>query len=137
MRNRAKCKLCGDVIESYYPADHITCSCGEIGIWGGKLELHTFANDYANFLRVEDDESLVAVKYIADSKDKTSDEKQHPEEDGQLSINPLEQLKAFADYLRSMPNGAQYSPVTHADLASTIELVAAELSSLRDAIKSF
>ena len=35
MRNRAKCKLCSSVIESYHRYDEVSCKCGEINISGG------------------------------------------------------------------------------------------------------
>lgn len=34
-RNRARCKMCGDVIESRYTHDFQRCSCGDISIDGG------------------------------------------------------------------------------------------------------
>lgn len=35
-RNRAKCLVCGDVIESKYRHDYVTCSCGNLSVDGGK-----------------------------------------------------------------------------------------------------
>jgi len=35
IRNRAKCKKCGDVIESKYRHDFVTCTCGAISVDGG------------------------------------------------------------------------------------------------------
>ena len=63
MRNRAKCKLCGDLIESYTITDYVECKCGEIAISGGNVNLVTWAKDYVNFLRVEDNGSEKSVKY--------------------------------------------------------------------------
>ena len=34
-RNRAKCKICGDVIESRNTHDYVTCSCGAVSVDGG------------------------------------------------------------------------------------------------------
>jgi len=36
IRNRAKCKLCGDIIESKYRHDFVTCKCGAISVDGGQ-----------------------------------------------------------------------------------------------------
>ncbi len=33
--NRAKCSRCGDIIESKYRHDFVTCSCGAIFVDGG------------------------------------------------------------------------------------------------------
>ena len=35
IRNAARCKLCGDVIESTYTHDYVTCSCGNLSVDGG------------------------------------------------------------------------------------------------------
>jgi len=34
--NKAKCKKCGDVIESTYRHDFVACTCGAIAVDGGK-----------------------------------------------------------------------------------------------------
>lgn len=34
--NRAKCKKCGDIIESKYTHDFVWCKCGAIFVDGGK-----------------------------------------------------------------------------------------------------
>lgn len=40
IRNRAKCRLCRDILESITPTECITCRCGEITIAGGKEFIH-------------------------------------------------------------------------------------------------
>ena len=35
IRNRAKCKKCGDMIESKYRHNFVTCTCGAISVAGG------------------------------------------------------------------------------------------------------
>ena len=35
IRNRAKCLLCGDIIESMSHYDYKTCSCGNLAVDGG------------------------------------------------------------------------------------------------------
>lgn len=34
-RNRARCRKCGDVIESKHQHDFVTCKCGAISVDGG------------------------------------------------------------------------------------------------------
>ena len=34
-KNAARCKNCGDVIESTYTHDFVTCSCGNLSVDGG------------------------------------------------------------------------------------------------------
>ena len=38
-RNRAKCLLCGDIIESQSRHDFVTCSCGNLSVDGGEWYL--------------------------------------------------------------------------------------------------
>lgn len=35
IKNAARCKHCGDVIESKYRHDYVTCSCGKTAVDGG------------------------------------------------------------------------------------------------------
>lgn len=35
LRNRARCKLCGSIIESKHVHDFVTCGCGAISVDGG------------------------------------------------------------------------------------------------------
>ena len=39
IRNAAKCKLCGDVLESTLVSDFLECACGAMVIGGGKTRL--------------------------------------------------------------------------------------------------
>ena len=39
LRNAVRCNLCGDVIESEYTHDFKMCSCGSVGVDGGKMYL--------------------------------------------------------------------------------------------------
>lgn len=40
IRNAARCKICGDVIESKTTHDFVTCSCGNVSVDGGHEYLH-------------------------------------------------------------------------------------------------
>ena len=42
--NRIKCKKCGDIIESTYAHDFKLCSCGAVGVDGGKDYLRRQGN---------------------------------------------------------------------------------------------
>jgi hypothetical protein len=35
MRNRVKCRKCGDIIESKTRHDYVTCKCGAVAVDGG------------------------------------------------------------------------------------------------------
>ena len=49
LHNRAQCLKCGDIIESKYRHDWVSCSCGEIFIDGGLDYCHCGATDFNNF----------------------------------------------------------------------------------------
>lgn len=46
--NKAKCKLCGDIIVSEYRHDFRYCKCGEIFVDGGKDYLRRGGNNLSN-----------------------------------------------------------------------------------------
>ena len=56
MRNRAQCLICGDIIESTYRHDFVTCKCGALSVDGG--------HDYIRraFVRTEDFEELSEIE---------------------------------------------------------------------------
>lgn len=63
MRNRAKCKLCQEVIESVHIYDRVICSCKEICINGGTQEFYSSARNFCNFLRVDDNDNELEVQF--------------------------------------------------------------------------
>ena len=44
IRNRAKCLLCGDIVESVSVHDYRECSCGAMAVDGGKNYLRRMGN---------------------------------------------------------------------------------------------
>ena len=46
--NKARCKLCGDIIESTHRHDFRSCSCGEIYVDGGRAYLRRLARNFDN-----------------------------------------------------------------------------------------
>ena len=62
--NKAKCKKCGDIIESVSVHDFVTCSCGAISVDGGKSYLRRSGElDNLIDLSVSIDESLHLKDY--------------------------------------------------------------------------
>lgn len=64
MRNRAKCKLCNDILESFHEHDWVSCKCGEISICGGNVKLECSAKDWKSFLRVDDQGNVIVPKVV-------------------------------------------------------------------------
>ncbi len=124
MRNRAKCKLCSEILESFALGDYVECKCGEIAIAGGHDKLVTWAKDYANFLRVDDDGFEVAVKY-----DAAKDNNQVKDEiiSRPTRTEMIDMLDEMAKNIERLPQHAMLQPITHADHYSLILLLVALL----------
>lgn len=121
MRNRAKCKLCKDIIESFYLGDYVTCNCGEISVSGGFYKFESAAKDYANFLRVDDDgnEIMVKMQEIPEGKIERTFNKEEL----------IKMLEGMYQNIEALPVEAALSSVSHADLASVIMLLCSILRS--------
>jgi hypothetical protein len=52
--NKAKCKICSDVIESKHRHDFVRCSCGEISVDGGKDYLKRSAKNFDNLIELSE-----------------------------------------------------------------------------------
>lgn len=63
--NKAKCSICGDIIQSLHRHDFRSCSCGEISVDGGHSYLRrTVKTSFSNVvdlseIREEEYESIV------------------------------------------------------------------------------
>ncbi|RPI84527.1 MAG: hypothetical protein EHM34_03480 [Nitrosopumilales archaeon] len=119
MRNRAKCKLCGEILESFALIDYVSCKCGEIAINGGDMKYETFAKDYSNFLRVDDEgnEIVVEVKELGKIKE-LSNEVSKPSRSDLISI--LDEM--IASY-ENLPPAAGLTHVTQNDLHATLLII--------------
>ena len=117
MRNRAKCKLCLSVLESFHKNDFVACKCGEIAICGGLETLITQAKDYANFLRVDDEGNEIIVTYKGENTEEATKELHA---DPVKPITKKELLDMLEEFIRSdekLPESAQMSPLTYYDLS--------------------
>ncbi len=122
MRNRAKCKKCGDVIESYHENDYVSCNCDEISIAGGTTSLKAAAKEWKNFLRVDDlgNEIIVEVKNIEKEEEIYTPSRPNKKE----LINMLdEMIKKIED----LPPLAMSTPINHYDMASFMLLISSIL----------
>lgn len=122
MRNRAKCKLCNSVVESFHLHDHVTCKCGEISVSGGTQEYSCSALDWANFLRVDDldNEIIVTVK---DEKEDTKEEVKPLYNENLTRDVKLKMLDDMIKSYETLPKHAIEAPITGYDLVSALLLV--------------
>jgi len=138
MKNRAKCKLCQTVIESFHDTDYVLCKCDEISVSGG-LKMECSAIDWSNFLRVDDQGNEIVVSV----KDKSSKNYEQVECGGINTCNdvkPLynenptreDKIKMLDDMLATYQNlspKALEAPITGYDLTSALLIVSSILKS--------
>ena len=119
MRNRAKCALCRDVIESFHSTDLVLCSCGEISVDGGDA-LRCSAKHWENFLRVDENgkEIPVMIEEKAIVKSIEIETQTKPTKADLISMLD-EMIKSY----ERLPQHAMSSPITHYDLISVLLLV--------------
>ena len=60
IRNRIRCKKCGDIIESYYCHDYRECSCGSCAVDGGRQYLRRCFAEQDGF---EELSEVIMVKF--------------------------------------------------------------------------
>jgi len=127
MKNRAKCKLCQSLIESFHRNDYVSCSCGEIAIDGGLDYFKVVAKNYDNFLRVDDqgNEIVIKVKEKDEVKETIdSDDVKPLYTESKLSHADL--LKMFEEMgknIENLPPHAMTMPVNQYDLGSLISIL--------------
>lgn len=118
LRNRAKCKLCQDIIESMHATDLQECKCGEIALDGGQ-SMKCMARNWENLLRVDDNGSEIPIKtsekafetVVVDSKPTKKE--------------LLEMFDEMIKTYEALPSNAMTSPVTHYDVLSVLLVVSA------------
>ncbi len=120
MRNRAKCKLCKAVIESLEENDMIRCSCGEIAITGGIYSYRAYAQDFNNFLRIDDEEKEIPVSFKEKKDVKPLDNEETPKP---TKKDLLYMLDEMVKNIERLPAHAMITPINHYDFCSLIILL--------------
>lgn len=123
MKNRAKCKLCESIIESFHQNDYVECKCGEIAVDGGD-SLRCMAKDFNNFLRVDDEGNEIQVKVEAVKK---SNEKEEQSVKKPNKSEMLEMLDQMIKAIEGLPQQAMITPITHYDFVSALLLLSSIL----------
>ncbi len=117
MKNRAKCRLCLSVVESFFEGDVCTCKCGEITVYDGSAMRVEFRN-VENFLRIDDLGNEIIIKY----KDKEEPKGNEPQEKQPFKEPTTGELIAELDRLiesyEKLPEHAKLAPVNCYDLIS-------------------
>lgn len=124
MRNRAKCKLCGSILESFHEFDWVECTCKEIAISGGQVRFECAAKDWSNFLRIDD--AGIEKPIQIQNKDKIK------QIAPQVQESHLSSLSLYIDYFKNMPEIAMTSYATNFDLLVLAETLMKVLTKIQD-----
>jgi len=124
VKNRAKCKLCGDIIESKTRHDMCWCKCGEIAVDGGQDYHKCIAGDWANFIRVDDEGNEIIPKIV----EKTPEESAEKIVTSLTKQDHIDALTAILTQLDRLPEHAWSQPITHYDYYSLVALIRAALA---------
>ncbi len=118
MKNRAKCKLCNSVIESFHDTDYVMCSCGAISVDGGTA-MRCAAVKWEHFVRVDDEGNEIIVKVEnSDVKPLYNDEKPKTTKKDLLFM-----LDEMIKNIESLPQHVMVSPINHYDYCSLLILL--------------
>ena len=113
MMNRAKCKLCLSVIQSFHSTDYVTCKCGEIYVDGGDA-LKCGAVSWNNFLRVDENGNEIIVKVQQDDNNEVKSFDAPSKEELTSTIEHL--IKNIED----LPDHAKYTTLNQYDMYSLL-----------------
>lgn len=126
MKNRAKCKLCNSIIESFHTEDYVECTCGEVAIYGGPDNYNVAYRDENSFLRVDDEGNEIAVTF----KEKESNDVKPLDIDTKPKKKDLiKMLDEMANNIEALPPYAKQTPVNQYDLQALISLISLILKS--------
>lgn len=123
MKNRAKCKLCHTILESFHLYDYVLCKCGEISISGGSDIFECAAKNWNNFVRVDDNDHEIIVKVNELS---SNDSNRKIDNSNEVKLDKkelLDMLKRSVDYIEQLPSHAQKANVDFDSLNTFIKLI--------------
>lgn len=124
MNNRAKCKLCNSVIESFHAADYVECKCGEIAVYDGEA-MRCAAKDFGNFLRIDEKGNVINVSLF----EKKGDEFIVPLPSQPSKAELLNMLDGIIESIERLPDEAKRQPVDLNYFASFVALLSSILRS--------
>lgn len=128
MQNKAKCKLCSDIIQSYHSTDYVICKCGEISLDGGDAMRCYATKDLANVIRIDDNGNEIIPKIVDGNNATYTSLSDKSVDDLELSSDAL--LDMLSDQIASydrLPKDALYSPAMVTDMLSFMMIILAIL----------
>lgn len=129
MRNRAKCRLCGNIIESKHQYDSVSCNCGEISVDGGSMYHKASFKNLGNFICIDDEGNEIIPSYGGEKPNSDSKEpaESPPKRQKPSKDDLLMELESMLKNIERLPTEALYAPVSHADFGSLLILMYAIL----------
>jgi len=124
MRNRAKCKLCHSIIESFHRYDMVTCKCGEIAVDGGQDTFRSIVKDFKNFIRIDDMDNEIIPKIIEKDEDVNP---LYIEGSKPTKSDLMKMLDEMIKNYENLPDNAMSTPITHYDFCSSLLLISSIL----------
>lgn len=121
MRNRAKCRKCNCIVESINPYDWVYCECSEMGVSGGSDNYKCYASDFANFLRVDDENNEIVVTF----KDIAVDSNESSSVAALDRADLLNMLDEMIKNIEQLPEHAKLTSINHYDYNSLLYLLSA------------
>lgn len=127
MRNRAKCKLCESIIESFHQYDYVKCKCEEIAIDGGPDTdyMRILYRDIKNFLRIDDEGNEIEIKIQENVKNSHISKEEDVKNPNKSEM--LEMLDEMIKSIEGLPQQAMTMPITHYDFLSALLLLSSIL----------
>lgn len=125
MRNRAKCRKCDDIIESFHTNDYCACKCGEISVYGGMQKYECGASDWSNFIRVDD----MGAEIIPKIKESNAEQSITIDEETKRPTREelIDGLEYVLKNLEELPAHAMSAPITHYDYSALLSVLIAVL----------
>lgn len=117
MRNRAKCRKCQDIIESFHSIDFVSCRCGTIAIDGGTHKYKVYADDFSDIIRVDDLGNEIYIQ-VQDSIIKNSEDPPTQSKKDLLGL-----LEDAIKNMENWPSDALQTYVTHGDILGLLSIL--------------
>lgn len=125
MKNKAKCKLCNDIIESFHRYDFVTCKCGEISVDGGQDTFRCIFKNKENFLRIDDEGNTIVPKFIEKNEEGDEPTRIHTENlsSDDKRQNIIDNIDNLIKVIEGLPKHVMDLPITHYDYVSLLMLM--------------
>jgi hypothetical protein len=123
MKNRAKCKLCENIIESKHRHDFITCPCGEISVDGGNDYWRQMAKHEDNFIRLNDDDTIMERQIDKEIATQDIVKELYPTKPTKKEL--IDTLENMSKKIQELPDHAMHISINHYDWGSLLLLLIA------------